>query len=69
MNKFILLITFIFTFLISMHIFITKELPVSHGKDVYIGNFAYIPALVFLLYSLWVLYNLIKSNSKQDKQN
>ena len=60
MNKFVLLITFIFTFLISMHIFITKELPVSHGKDVYIGNFAYIPALVFLLYSLWVLYNFIK---------
>ena len=62
MNKFTLLITFIFTFIISIHIFLTKELPVSHGKDVYIGNFAYIPATVFLLFSLWALYEFLKND-------
>ena len=73
MNKILFgILVIVLFFIVGIGIIDTKSLPVKYGKDVYIGNYAYLVGSIFILFCIWVLYNLITSDSKEseeEKQN
>ncbi len=72
MNNLLTFFTIVLVFILGINIIDTKSLPVKYGKDVYIGNYAYLVGSIFILFCIWALYNLITSDSKEseeEKQN